>query len=137
MKSARSNGREPSRNSPTDAAVTRAESVRDRAGKRVRSKPVDGRTRPAKRWKALHEHYAGLVGPQRDQACRALASLIVQREALDLASARGDLVDPLMLVRLSGEIRRLLSRLGLDEAPVEDGTAAACAALRAGQEARA
>ena len=38
--------------------------------------------------------------------------MIVQREHLDLASARGEMVDPLLACRLSGEIRRLLAHGG-------------------------
>ncbi len=122
---------------PADAARTRAECGRAGTAKRSRKRPVDGRTREAKRWRSLHEHYVALAGKQHDQMCRALATLIVQREALDLASARGELIDPLLVCRLSGEIRRLLSRLGLDEEPAEDGTQAAIDALRAQNEARA
>jgi hypothetical protein len=58
--------------------------------------------------------------------------LIVQREALDLASARGEPVDPLHLVRVSGEIRRLTARIeSLTEADAPDMTDAAIEAARA------
>ena len=115
--------------SSTTSTVVPVSSVRDRAGKRVRSKPVDGRTHAAKRWRTLHAHYIALAGQRHDQLCRALASLIVERERIDLALARGEPADPLHLVRVSGEIRRIMTRLGLDEEPAYDGTANAIRAL--------
>jgi hypothetical protein len=129
-----SSARMSEKNKPAVAAVTRAESARDRAGKRNRKRPVDGRTRPAKAWRRHYEHYAALAGKQHDQLARALATLITQRDFLDQASARGEMIDPLLACRLSGEIRRLLTRLGLDEPEPYDGTADAINALRAGRD---
>jgi hypothetical protein len=97
----------------------------------VRCRPVDGRTRAAKRWRAHYERYVALAGHQHDQLARALATLVVRREMLDQASARGEAVDVLLACRLSGEIRRLLTRLGLDaDHEVIDGTPQAIAAVR-------
>lgn len=126
-------GTEPRRRSTADAAATRAGSSPDRPPKRPRSKPVDGRTRAARRWKALHARYLALAGVQHDELVRALCTLLVRRERMDLAAQRGESVDPLHLVRVSGEVRRVMERLNLigDGAPGEDGTAAALAALRA------
>lgn len=71
------------------------------------------------------------TGGKQEQFCSALATLTVQRERMDLAAARGELIDAIHLVRLSGEIRRLMTKLGLDALPAEDGTAAAIAVARA------
>jgi hypothetical protein len=114
MKTRKSSPRPPRRKTPADVVAMQADNGQGAARKR-KGRAFDGRTREAKRWTALHEHYVALAGKQHDQLARALASLIVQREALDRASARGEPIDPLLLCRLSGEIRRLLSRLGLDE----------------------
>lgn len=95
---------------------------------------ADGRTREARRWRDLYRHYMVATGGRCEQLCRSLASLIVERERLDAACARGEPVDALLLVRLSGEIRRLLTRLGLDEPEPYDGTQDAIRALRAGPD---
>ncbi len=97
---------------------------------------VDGRSSAARRWKEIFRDSMAQTGGVRDSLCRSLASLTVQREALDAALARGESVDTALLVKLSGEIRRTMTRLGLDEEPAEDGTAQAIAALRASAEAR-
>jgi hypothetical protein len=136
MKQAISNVPATSRNKRANAGETPARSGRDGSAKQAR-KPVDGRTRAVKRWRALHSHYLGLAGQQHDQLARALATLVVQRESLDHAAQRGELIDPLLLCRLSGEIRRLLARLGLDaEHEAIDATEEVIAHLRAQAEAR-
>lgn len=127
---------EPSRIPPADPAATRASRGRDRTAKRSRKRAVDGRTRAARAWRRHYQHFLALAGERHDQLARALASAICTREQLDEAIARGEMVDPLLLTRLSGEIRRLLARCGLDEEPAYDGTADAIAALRSQHEAR-
>ena len=136
MKRVLSRRPKPPARSPADAAATRAGSSRGRTANRPRFRPVDGRTRAARRWRTLFLDAMRRTGGKHEQFCSALATLTVQRERMDLAAARGELIDALHLVRLSGEIRRLMAKLGLDELPVEeDGTAAAIAALRASHEA--
>lgn len=71
---------------------------------------VDGRTRAAQAWKRHYNYYLALA-PKHDALARALASCLVQREQLDHAIARGEFVDPMLLVRISGEVRRLMRRI--------------------------
>ena len=74
---------------------------------------MDGRTRQARRWRDIFRDHLKQTGGQQEILCRSLASLVVQREFLDAAIARGELVDPLHLVRTCGAIARILIRLGL------------------------
>jgi hypothetical protein len=80
----------------------------------------------------LYAHYAAHAGPQGDQMARALAFAVCAREQLDVRLTKGELVDPLLLCRLSGEIRRLLARLGIDaDHEMIDATEEVIAHLRA------
>lgn len=72
---------------------------------------VDLRRKCARRWRDLYADLMGRAGGKHEQTCRALASVILQREVLDARLASGEPVDPLHLVRLSGEARRLMARL--------------------------
>lgn len=74
---------------------------------------IDGRSRPARRLRDLFLHYMAETGGKREQECRSLASLILTRESLDAALARGEPVEPMDLVRVCGAISRALVRLGL------------------------
>jgi len=95
---------------------------------------VDGRSSAARRWKEIFRDSMHNTGGRHEQTCRSLASMVLQREALDAALARGEPIDADLLLRLSSEIRRTTTRLGLDEASPEDGTQAAIRALREGRE---
>ena len=98
---------------------------------------ADGRTREARRWRDVYLDVMRRTGNRNETLCRSLASAILAREALDARLARGEDVDAALLIKLSGEIRRLTLRLHLDEEPpVEDVTAEAIALIRAGSEAR-
>lgn len=80
---------------------------------RSRRRAFDGRTRQAKRWRALNEAFKARSGHRHDELCASLASLTVRREQLDVDLARGRDVDADLLLRLSSEIRRTAERLGL------------------------
>jgi hypothetical protein len=71
---------------------------------------VDGRSATARRFKELYRFFRSQA-PERDAEARQLASLILQREALDAAIVRGEPVDIFHLVRLAGAINRTLARL--------------------------
>jgi hypothetical protein len=72
---------------------------------------IDGRCRDARRYRDLYSQFMRQCHGQHDQLCRQLASLVLQRERLDAAIARGELADDLHLVRLAGIINRTLARL--------------------------
>ncbi|MGH6737073.1 MAG: hypothetical protein ACRECX_13505 [Methyloceanibacter sp.] len=96
---------------------------------------IDLRTRSGRRWRDLLRYYMAETGGRNETLVRTLATLVVTRERLDSAVARGEPVDVSSLIRVSGAISRLTSKLGLVvEAPPEDGTQAAIRALR--EEAR-
>lgn len=82
-------------------------------GKRLFSSDIDGRSRTARRWRDIYYEYLEQTCGVGETLCRSLASLIVQREMLDAAMVRGEYVDPLLLVRVTGAIARTLARLGL------------------------
>jgi hypothetical protein len=126
-------------NSPAIAAPPPRRSGRVPAPKRVRRRAADGRTidgrlASAKRWRALLAGFTVRTGGRHPELCAALASLIVRREMLDAAVMRAEPVDTDLLMRLSGEIRRLMTKLGLDEEPAEDGTQRAIDALHTGRD---
>lgn len=99
---------------------------------------IDLRTSAGRRWRDLHHHYMAETGGRNETLVRTLVTMIVQREHLDGRVAAGAPVDLQDLIRICGAISRLMTKLGLiDEAPAEDGTAAAIAALREQHEARA
>lgn len=95
---------------------------------------VDGRSREARRWRDLFRHYMVETDSRNEQLCRQLASLVVRREALDSEVAAGKPVDIDLLLRLSSEIRRSMTRLGLladpEDEPI-DATDQVVAALKA------
>ena len=96
---------------------------------------IDGRSRLGRRWREVFFDAMRRTDGRNMQLCRGLASAVLQREALDAALTRGEPVDTGLLIKLSGEIRRLLTRLGLDaDHEVIDGTQAAIDALRVGRE---
>ena len=105
------------KNNPADAAEMRAGNGRARPAKRVRYHPVDGRTRSARRWRAAFEDAMRRAGNRSEQLARAYASATVARQALDEALARGECVDVALLIKLSGEVRRLSARLDLADEP--------------------
>jgi hypothetical protein len=74
---------------------------------------TDGRTLEARRWRDLYEDAMARSGGLQEERCRTLATLILRKELLegDLVSGRN--VDPEILVKLSGEIRRISVALGL------------------------
>jgi hypothetical protein len=82
-------------------------------GKRLFGSNIDGRSRTARRWRDIYHQHLEQTGGVGETLCRSLASLIVQREMLDATMVRGDYVDPLLLVRVTGAIARTLQRLGL------------------------
>ena len=85
---------------------------------------IDGRTKPAKRWKQHYEHLIELAeknGPVTEverQLCRRAASLMLLAERNEARLLEGKDVDELAYVRLSGAIARALRALsiGIDEA---------------------
>lgn len=96
---------------------------------------IDLRTRVGRRFRDVYLDAMNRTDGRNPVLCRSLAGLVVRREALDAAIVSGADVSTDELLRLASEVRRTLTRLGLDaggdEEPVEDGTAAAIAALRA------
>ena len=114
-----------------DAAPSAARSGRGRR------RPFDGRTRGAKRHRALIDHYAALTGGKHGDLVRSLVALIMQREAMEVRIAAGEMLDALDLVRVTNGITRLTITLGLtpaDDEPAPDMTAEAIAALREQRE---
>src|SRR3954447_8944677 len=72
---------------------------------------VDGRSRPARRFRDLVQGYMAQTGDRHEELCKQAASLVLQRELLDAASVAGERVDTLQLVRLCGAINRTLAKL--------------------------
>lgn len=84
---------------------------------------VDGRSRPARRYKDLFRKYMSETGGRQGELCKQAAALIVQRELLDANVVSGVHVDSLQLVRLCGAINRtlgLLRRATVDPDGVRD-----------------
>ncbi len=97
---------------------------------------VDGRRREAKAWLRHYSEAMDRTGGRSQQLCKSYASLAVRREAMDAEVAAGAPVDTDLLLRVSGEIRRLARHLGIisdadDDGDGIDGTEAAIAAARA------
>lgn len=86
---------------------------------------VDGRTRDARRWRDLFRQFMAETGNRNETLCRSLASMVIMREALDAALAKGEPVDPQDLIRVCGAISRLMTKLNLVEEPppVHEGPA--------------
>lgn len=82
-------------------------------GKRLHAGGVDGRSRQARRWRDHFRSYLAQTGGRHPDLCRALASLLVQRELLDARLASGESVDPLELVRVVGAIGRVMAQAGI------------------------
>lgn len=79
---------------------------------------VNGNTAEARRWRDLFRSFntskPGLAG---QHLARRAATLCIQLERMDAASARGEEVDGDLLVRLSNSMTRCLESLGLTTAP--------------------
>jgi len=81
-------------------------------------KAVDGRSRSAKRWKAV---YKALIAQSKvlekglayDQLCRRGASLIVELEKIDALAAKGETVSHNDQTRLIGSLGRIFKALHL------------------------
>jgi hypothetical protein len=78
---------------------------------------VDLRTAAGRRWRDCYLELMDKTNGRSETLCRSAASLIVRREALDAKIALGEDVSTDDLLRLASEIRRTLSRLGLDDEP--------------------
>lgn len=93
---------------------------------------IDCRTRAGRRWRDHYHSYLAQTGGRHPDLCRALASLLVQRELLDSALANGERVDALELVRVVGAIGRVMAQAGLtnDHAEPQDMTEHALAIMR-------
>jgi hypothetical protein len=99
---------------------------------------VDLRTAAGRRWRDCFLDLMHRTGGRSEQLCRSAASLIVRREALDAKIALGEDVPTDELLRLVSELRRTMTRLGLDadaEEPGEDMTAELLADIRAAEAA--
>lgn len=87
----------------------------------------DKRSVAARRWRDLYEMLTKILDvdlsePQR-LLCRRAASLAVMCELEETRLARGEAVDPLAYVRLTGCLSRMLVKLGLEvsvEAEADD-----------------
>ena len=69
---------------------------------------VDGRARPARRYKDLYQLYMAKTDGRHEELCKQLASLIVQRELIDAEVMRGNRVDAFHTVRLANTINRTI-----------------------------
>lgn len=98
---------------------------------------LDGRTRGAKRYRALLAEYLELTGGKYSDLVRSLVALVMQREVMEARIASGELLDALDVVRVANSIARLMVKLGLapcnEDAP--DATAEVIAHIRAATEA--
>ena len=81
---------------------------------------IDGRSRTARRFRDLYRAYLSETNGAHEELCKQAASLVLQRELLDAAMVRGETVDTLQLVRLSGAINRTLTRLRSSAADADD-----------------
>jgi hypothetical protein len=78
---------------------------------------ADGRSAEARRWRDVYQATRAQVDPKYDHLARSLASLVVQREALDAALVAGQPIDVDLLVRLAGAISRVMTKLGIVQTP--------------------
>jgi len=120
MKTRKISRTEPRQNSPADRARIAEVPRNNRSAIANGALGVDQRTKTGRRWRDLFLHYMGETGGKREQECRSLSSLVLTRESLDAALARGEPVDPMDLVRVCGAISRALVRLGLVDADEPD-----------------
>jgi len=79
---------------------------------------ADGRTRAAKRWRAIHDSFRaqlrpGATGVTQDALCKSLATVTLALEQMAAQQAQGAPVDTERLVALANLQGRLLERLGL------------------------
>jgi hypothetical protein len=140
MRNAHSNVREQARKSRQERTRITGMPVNNRTrlgNGSALPRGIDGRSSAARRWKEIYREAMERSEGRFEQLCRSLATLVCRREQLDQMAQRGEDVDVLLLCRLSGEIRRLLARMGLDaEHEVVDGTQQALEALRSHVAAR-
>jgi len=86
-------------------------------GSRLHRRGIDGRTRPAKRFRDVFESFAASLGgmaglSEADRAlARTAASLAVKAETMQAEVAAGGEVDAEQLVRVSNSLSRVLGRL--------------------------
>lgn len=113
MKPSKTNGSNSfsSRRKPSGESLTNRSRLTN--GSALHLSGVDGRSREARRWRDLYRQYMAETSGRHEQLCRTLASLVLQREVLDAALARGESVSIDDLLRLAGAISRTLARLGL------------------------
>lgn len=106
-------------------------------GRQMFLERLDGRSIAARRWRDLFCQFMAQTGGRNEIMVRTLASLCLQRDLIDMRLAKGEDVDAGELIKLSGEIRRVMGRLGIvEEPPIEDATEQARALLRQHFEAR-
>ncbi len=75
---------------------------------------VDMRSAVGRRWRDCYLDLMHRTGGRSEQLCRSAASLIVRREAIDAKIALGADVATDELLRLVSELRRVMTRLGID-----------------------
>jgi hypothetical protein len=88
-----------------------------RAGGIALPKHLDGRTALGRRYKALCEHYAEILGDEKPREAdaslvRRCAAQALRLEELDIERMAGKSIDEDVYVRLSGELRRGEATLG-------------------------
>ena len=72
---------------------------------------IDGRSHTYRRFRDLYQFYMSKTDGRNAELCKQLASLIVQREALDADVMRGKHVDPFHFVRIVNATNRTLGKL--------------------------
>lgn len=72
---------------------------------------IDGRSAMYRRFRDLYHQFLRKTDGRHAELCQQAAALVVQRELLDAAVVRGEPVDTLHLVRLSGVINRTLAQI--------------------------
>jgi hypothetical protein len=88
-------------------------------GTRLLPRGLDARSARGRRWKEVHRSLVEATGGEdsltesRRALIRRCASLVVLGEDLDARIVAGDVVDPLEVVRVSGQLSRTLRELGL------------------------
>jgi hypothetical protein len=82
---------------------------------------IDGRTAPAKRWRALIAAYEAQIGSSPSPATRSLiaraVSIEITLEGIEADQVAGKPYDAEKHARLAGSLARLLDRLGLTVRP--------------------
>jgi hypothetical protein len=114
-------------NNPPDAPLKGAGRTAKRARKRRRCTP-DGRTRPARRFRAAIDALCSELGEplskmseSRRATVRMAAAFIITAESDQAKLAQGGAVDAEQLVRQANTLQRLLCELGLARAPDDRG----------------